>query len=98
MVDNLSRIELETVRSERELSDFLETRLNEYYNYDRDQYEELLEAMQNHKLSMPDFIYTSTEGELIAVEIVTSSYSQEDIDMKLETAAHLQIQIEIVQA
>ena len=56
MVDNLSRVELETVRSERELSDFLETRLNEYYNYDRDQYEELLEAMQNHKLSMPDFI------------------------------------------
>ena len=54
--------------------------------------------MQNHKLSMPDFIYTSTEGELIAVEIVTSSYSQEDIDMKLETAALLQIQIEIVQA
>ena len=98
MVDHLSRAELESVRSERELSVFLESRLNEYYNNERDQYEELLQTMQEHKLSMPDFIYTTSAGETIAVEIVTSSYSQEDIDLKIETASLLKIQIEIVQA
>lgn len=46
--------------------------------------------------SIPDMVYTSSGGETIAIEIVTSNYTQEKIELKEATAAAIGAEIQII--
>lgn len=55
LADNLSKRELDSVISERELQPFIESRLQEYLDkQEHEHYQELVDALQNNQLSMPD--------------------------------------------
>lgn len=101
LANNLTKNELSTVMSERELHPFIEDRLQEYWDkQEYDHYNELLEALNNNQLSMPDVIYKSESnpGMIIAIEVITDNYGNEEISAKLETAELLGIEIQIVEA
>ena len=48
--------------------------------------------------SVPDMVYTSTSGELVAVEITTSNYTQEKLELKEATAQAIGASIHFVRA
>ena len=57
LADNLSKRELDSIISERELQPFIESRLQEYLDkQEHDHYQELVDALKNNQLSMPDII------------------------------------------
>lgn len=63
LIDHLSKKELDSVISEREMQPFIESRLQEYLDkQEHDHYEELIDALQNNQLSMPDIIYKTEQG------------------------------------
>lgn len=69
----------------------------------RDIYRESLEQMRNgsdhgdsQRQSIPDMVYTSTSGELVAVEITTSNYTQEKLELKEATAQTIGASIHFV--
>lgn len=97
LANNLSKKELETCLSERELKPFIESRLQEYLDkQEHDQYQELLDALQNNTLSMPDIIYKTKEGFCEAIEIITDSYRNAEIDSKTITCELLSVEITFV--
>ena len=49
---------------------------------DIDRYDEYMEQLEQGKISAPDITYTSSAGEVISVEVVTSSYKGDDIEAK----------------
>lgn len=99
VTEHLTKDEINTLLSERELSDYIEDRLNEYREEgDYDRYDALLEKMQNGSLSMPDVVWVSKENQLMCAEITTDSYGQEIIEAKAETALELEMQIIFVPA
>lgn len=57
LAENLNKRELETVMSERELKPFIEDRLQEYYDRNDERYDQLMDGLKNHTLSMTDVIY-----------------------------------------
>ena len=98
-VSNLSKTEIASCISERDIrEEFLSERLQELYNQqEKDEYEELLESIQNHSLSMPDIIYKSdVSGTFEAREIVTDSYGKAEIINKLESCEKMGIPIQII--
>lgn len=46
--------------------------------------------------SVPDMVYTTTEGETIAIEIITSNYTQEKIEAKEATAAVIGAKLHLI--
>ena len=71
----------------------------------RNIYRESLEQMRHgnghgdsQRHSMPDMVYTSTSGELVAVEITTSNYTQEKLELKEATAQVIGASIHFVRA
>lgn len=52
----------------------------------------------SQRYSMPDMVYTSTSGELVAVEITTSNYTQEKLELKEATAQVIGASIHFVRA
>lgn len=70
----------------------------------RDRYHEALDKMRDHeegglkqmRHSIPDLVYTASEGETVAIEIVTSNYSHERIEQKEATAAAIGAEIQII--
>lgn len=67
----------------------------------RDIYRESLHGSghgDNQRYSMPDMVYTSTSGELVAVEITTSNYTQEKLELKEATAQVIGASIHFVRA
>ncbi|SEW31692.1 hypothetical protein [[Clostridium] fimetarium] len=98
LVESLTKAELQTCLSERELKGFIEDKLNEYYaqgEYER--YEKLFDAMSNNELSMPDILYVSA-GQTFAIECITETYTQTQIDNKIMTCELLNIEITFVKA
>lgn len=94
---NLSKHEIENMVCERELKGFIEDRLQEYYDRNDERYDQLLEGIKNHTLSMPDIVYIK-EGTTtsMAIELITNNYSQEEIDCKIETCETLGISLTLV--
>ena len=85
----LSPTERMSATSETETRDLYQETLNKM----RDQGEEALDRMRH---SIPDMVYTTSEGEVVAIEIVTSNYSQEKIELKEATAAMIGAEIQII--
>lgn len=97
LVNNLSKKELDSVMSERELKPFIESRLQEYLDkQEHDHYEELMTALQNNQLSMPDIVYKTELGTYEAIEIITSNYGEEEIESKTLTCELLSIELTFV--
>ena len=97
LVNNLSKKELDTCLSERELQPFIEDRLHEYLDkQEHDHYQELVDALQNNQLSMPDIIYKTELGTWEAVEITTDSYGNEEIEAKTMTCELLSVEVTFV--
>ncbi len=97
-ISKLSKQEIDSCLSEREIrEEYLSDRLMELYQQDRDEYQELLDAIQNNTLSMPDIIYKNeSTGLMEAIEVVTDAYGKEEIQAKLDTADKMGIEITIV--
>ena len=71
----------------------------------RDIYRESLERIRqesdhgdSQRHSMPDMVYTAASGELVAVEITTSNYTQEKLELKEATAQAIGASIHFVRA
>lgn len=67
----------------------------------RDIYRESLHGSghgDGQRHSVPDMVYTSTSGELVAVEITTSNYTQEKLELKEATAQVIGASIHFVRA
>lgn len=89
---SLSINERESVRNEIDLREVVQERIWEIENkQERDQYQELLNQGQ---MSMPDIVYTTTEGVTIAFETTTNNYGIEEIQAKEETCQFLNIELE----
>lgn len=99
LVNNLSKKELDSVMSERELKPFIEDRLQEYLDkQEHDHYEELMDALKNNQLSMPDIIFKTEMDTYEAIEVYTDNYGNTEIDSKIMTCELLSIEINLVQA
>lgn len=97
LIDHLSKKELDSVISEREMQPFIESRLQEYLDKkEHDHYEELIDALQNNQLSMPDIIYKTEQGTFEAIEITTDNYGNAEIDSKIMTCELLSIEVTFV--
>lgn len=97
LVNNLSKKELESCLSERELKPFIEDRLQEFWDkQEYDHYQELYDAYTNQTLSMVDIVYKNEQGAIIACEIITDNYGNEEINSKIEFANLLDIELVIV--
>lgn len=97
LVNNLSKRELDSVLSERELKPFIESRLQEYLDkQEHDHYEELITALQNNQLSMPDIVYKTELGTYEAIEVITDNYGNEEIESKTMTCELLSIEVTFV--
>ena len=67
----------------------------------RDIYRESLHRSghgDSQRHSIPDMVYTSTSGELVAVEITTSNYTQEKLELKEATAQAIGANIHFIKA
>lgn len=97
LADNLSKKELDSVMSERELQPFIESRLQEYLDkQEHDHYEELIDALKNNQLSMPDIVYKTEQGTYEAIEITTDNYGNEEIEAKTMTCELLSVEVTFV--
>lgn len=59
---------------------------------------ELWAKLQEGRLSMPDAVYTRSDGVSVAYEVTTSNYGQEEITAKEEAAEALGAEIEFSRA
>ena len=99
LANNLSKKELDSVMSERELKPFIESRLQEYFDkQEHDHYEELWDALKNNQLSMPDIIYKTELNTFEAIEVYTDNYGNTEIDSKLITCELLSVEVTFVPA
>lgn len=97
LADNLSKKELDSVMSERELQPFIESRLQEYLDrQEHDHYQELIDALKNNQLSMPDIIYKTEQNTFEAIEITTDNYGNEEIEAKTMTCELLSVEVTFV--
>lgn len=97
LANNLTKKELDSVMSERELQPFIESRLQEYLDkQEHDHYQELLDAIKNNQLSMPDVLYKTEIGTFSAVEITTDNYGNAEIDAKIMTCELLSVEVTFV--
>lgn len=97
IANNLTKKEIDSCLSERELQPFIESRLQEYLDkQEHDQYEELLDALRNDQLSMPDVVYKTEQGTFEAIEVITDNYGNAEIDSKILTCELLSIEVTFV--
>ena len=97
LASNLSKKELDSVISEREMQSFIESRLQEYLDkQEHDHYQELIDALTSNQLSMPDVVYKSEMGTYEAIEITTDNYGNEEIEAKTMTCELLSIEVTFI--
>lgn len=77
--------------------------LRDYIRQLRDQGEEerareLWEKLEDGRISMPDAVYTASDGLSMAFEVVTGNYGQAEIEAKEEAAEALHVPIEFCRA
>lgn len=95
---SLTKREIDSAISERDIrEEFLSERLQELlHENQRDEYEELMDAIRTQSLSMPDIIYKTEAGTYEAIEVVTDAYGNEEVQSKIETCEKMGISVEIV--
>lgn len=96
---SLSQSERETWRTENQSREDVYAEIRQL----RDQGEEerageLWAKLQEGRLSMPDAVYTRSDGVSVAYEVTTGNYGQEEITAKVEAAEALGAEIEFSRA
>ena len=96
---SLSQSERETWRTESQSREDVYAEIRQL----RDQGEEerageLWAKLQEGRLSMPDAVYTRSDGVSVAYEVTTGNYGQEEITAKVEAAEALGAEIEFSRA
>lgn len=79
---SLTEQERETWKTETELRNEFEEKLNQLYHENYERYNEIREQLEQGQISMPDCSYTSEKGVEIAYEIITNNYGQQEIEAK----------------
>lgn len=92
----LSDTERETWQTESQSREAV----NEYIQQLRDQgneerARELWDKLQDGRLSMPDAVYTRSDGVSVAFEVVTNNYGREELEAKEQAAEALGAEIEL---
>lgn len=97
---NLNKQEIGSILNERQARDMIEDHLAQYREQgDFERYHQLQEQLEQGKMSMPDFIYRdSSTGEMVCIEITTSSYKEADLTAKEIAADELGMAIQFVSA
>lgn len=97
---NLNKQEIGSILNERQARDIIEDHLAQYKEQgEHDRYQELYEQLEHGQISMPDIIYRdSSTGEMVCIEITTSSYKEDDIAAKELAANELGMAIHFVSA
>lgn len=97
---NLNKQEIGSILNERQARDMIEDHLAQYREQgDFERYYELQEQLEQGMMSMVDIIYKdSSTGEMVCVEITTSSYKETDIAAKELAANELGMAIQFVSA
>ena len=86
---SLSASERESWRTEGQSRSYIEHVISEMRQQGEEERAKLLwESLQDNKLSMPDAVYTTDSGVVVALEVITVHYGHEEIVAK-ETAAQL---------
>ena len=86
---SLSASERESWRTEGQSRSYIEHVIAELRQQGDEERAKLLwESLQDNKLSMPDAVYTTDSGVVVALEVITVHYGHEEIIAK-ETAAQL---------
>lgn len=97
---NLNKQEIGSILNERQARDMIEDHLTQYREQgDFERYYQLQEQLEHGKISMPDLIYKdSSTGEMVCIEITTSSYKEADLTAKEMAADELGMTIQFVSA
>lgn len=96
---SLSEAERETWRTESQSRDTLEEHIRQLRDQgEEERAEQLWEALRSGALSMPDAVYTSSEGITVAFEVITGNYGQVELEAKEEAAEALGASVEFVRA
>lgn len=86
----LTENERNSVLNEREVREMVQAKIvNLEQVQERDRYQEMLEQ---GKMSMPDIVYVSEQGTMIAYETITNNYGENEIQAKVETCEFLKIE------
>lgn len=90
---NLEKAEIDTIKSEWDVREMWESRLDELRGSERDYWEEKLSG---GNLSAVDVVYTSTGGTVCGIEVTTSNYGEAEIEEKEACGELLQMEISYV--
>lgn len=84
IICGLNKQEIASVQSEWKSRDqFLEALDNMRTQGEIDRYDEYMELLEQGRVSAPDITYTSSStGEVVSIEVVTSNYKSDDIEAK----------------
>lgn len=79
---SLTKEEQETWKTETQLRDEFNEKLEQLREQDYSRYQELQEQYQSREISMPDGSYTSEMGVEVFYESVTNNYGQAELEAK----------------
>lgn len=93
---SLSESERETWQTETQSREIINAHIQQLREQgDEEHARELWDKLQNGRLSMPDAVYTRSDGVSVAFEVVTNNYGQAELEAKEQAAEALGAEIEI---
>ncbi|MFQ9514644.1 MAG: hypothetical protein ACLRZ9_02340 [Eubacterium sp.] len=90
---DLQKSEIDSIKTEWEIRDMWESRLDELSESERDRWQE---EIDRGMLSAVDVVYTSVTGETCGIEVTTNNYGDIEIQQKEECGELLQMEIQYV--
>lgn len=91
--------ERDTWKTESECRDIFADHLRQLRDQgEEERAQELWEKLDEGRISMPDAIYTRSDGVTVAYEVITNNYGEAEIAAKEETAEALGVTIEYARA
>ena len=95
----LTPSERDTWRTETQSREDIENRIDQLREQgENDRAEQLADQLRTGEISMPDAVYTTSDGVTVAFEVVTNNYGLEEIEAKEEAAEVLGANIEFVKS
>lgn len=95
----LTPSERDTWRTETQSREDIENRICQLREQGEScQAEQLSERLRTGELSMPDAVYTASDGAAVAFEVITSNYGQAELEAKEGAAEVLGASIEFVKS
>jgi DNA-binding PadR family transcriptional regulator len=93
---SLSESERETWQTETQSREIINAHIRQLREQGEEEHAlELWDKLQDGRLSMPDAVYTRSDGISVAFEVVTNNYGQSELEAKEQAAEALGAEIEI---